>query len=145
MRARHRLASVVGGVLLVCRRVWRAHATRSSRPQGGLQVTEELPAEDLVRGPDGAIWFAAIELVGRIRRERSGQDVAPAWFTQRGFDHDAADGIGRLTTEGRYTSWPLPRRRAAPLRIVPGPDGALWFTEQDAHAIGRITTDGQIT
>jgi streptogramin lyase len=71
--------------------------------------------------------------------------VAPAWFTQRGFDRDAADGIGRLTTEGRYTSWPLPRRRAAPLRIVPGPDGALWFTEQDAHAIGRITTDGQIT
>jgi virginiamycin B lyase len=168
-----------------------------------LMVTGDLPAEDLVRGPDGAIWFAAIETVGRldrngraeiwrtrglayaitaardgvwftddgrpgrIERLRTGgvvasfrlngqrsalhmTGIAPGpdgalWFTQRGDGRDAGDGIGRMTTDGRYASWPLPRRRAAPTRIVAGPDGTLWFTEQDAHAIGRITTAGAIT
>ena len=32
---------------------------------------------------------------------------------------------------------------AAPQSIVSGPDGNLWFTE--AHAIGRLTTSGQLT
>jgi streptogramin lyase len=29
--------------------------------------------------------------------------------------------------------------------ITTGPDGALWFTEQNASKIGRITTAGVIT
>src|SRR5438132_7732764 len=53
--------------------------------------------------------------------------------------------ICRMTTDGRSTSWALPHRRANPTRIAAGPDGALWFTERDAHAIGRITTSGAIT
>jgi len=164
----------------------------------------DLPATDIVKGSDGAMWFAAIEKVGRIDSTgtvqtwrvsgfglaraitaadgalwftnegapgaigrlgkeggipdfavtgvrasfgmtgiASGPDEA-LWFTQHGSGRDGADGIGRMTTDGRYTSWALPRRRAGPTRIVAGPDGALWFTEQDAHAIGRITTAGAI-
>jgi virginiamycin B lyase len=165
----------------------------------------DLPATDIVKGSHGAMWFAAIEKVGRIdsagtvqtwRVRRFGLSRAMAaadgavwftnegtsgaigrlgkqggiadfpltgvrasfgmtgiasgpdgalWFTQRGYGRDAPDGIGRMTTDGRYRSWPLPRRRAGPTRIAAGPDGALWFTEQDAHAIGRITTAGAIT
>jgi len=67
------------------------------------------------------------------------------WFTQRGYGRDAPDGIGRMTTDGGYSSWRLPRRRAAPIRLTAGSDGALWFTQQDAHAIGRITTTGAIS
>lgn len=158
-------------------------------------------AVDLVKGPDGAMWFAGPETVGRIDRAgrvRTWRDaygdaitvangavwvtsdfppgierlnpngttarhhiagprpplwmpgIAPGpdgalWFTQAGSGRDSADGIGRMTTEGRYASWALPRRRAGPTRIAAGPDGALWFTERDAHAIGRITTGGAIT
>jgi hypothetical protein len=67
------------------------------------------------------------------------------WFTQSGFGRKAADGIGRMTTDGHSTSWPLPHRRANPTRIAAGSDGALWFTERDSHAIGRITTAGAIS
>ena len=34
---------------------------------------------------------------------------------------------------------------AAPLGIAAGSDGALWFTEQAAAQIGRVTVDGQMT
>jgi streptogramin lyase len=34
---------------------------------------------------------------------------------------------------------------ALPLEITAGPDGALWFTEQDGGKIGRITTTGLLT
>jgi streptogramin lyase len=169
------------------------------------RIGGDLPATDIVQGSDGAMWFAAIEKVGRIDsagtvqtwgvrgsglaraiaaadgalwftnegapgaigrlgREggiadfplvgvrasfgmtgiASGPDGA-LWFTQRGYGRDAPDGIGRMASDGGYRSWPLPRRRAGPTRIAAGPDGALWFTEQDAHAIGRITTAGAIT
>jgi len=67
------------------------------------------------------------------------------WFTQRGYGRHAPDGIGRMTVDGRYSSWPLPHRRAAPQRIAAGPDGALWFTEPGAASIGRITPSGAIT
>jgi virginiamycin B lyase len=33
----------------------------------------------------------------------------------------------------------------SPVGITAGPDGALWFTEQNANKIGRITTAGTIT
>jgi len=116
---------------------------------------------------DGTFWFTNEGAPGRIERLSAagattgfsvtgvrasfamtgiaaGPDGA-LWFTQRGYGRDAPDGIGRMTTDGRYSSWPLPRRRAAPIRITAGPDGALWFTQQDAHAIGHITTTGAIT
>ena len=32
-----------------------------------------------------------------------------------------------------------------PTAIVAGPDGALWFSEEDNNMIGRITTAGQLT
>ena len=37
------------------------------------------------------------------------------------------------------------RANARPLDIAAGPDGNLWFTDQDAPAIGRITPQGQVT
>jgi streptogramin lyase len=159
-------------------------------------------ASDIVRGPDGAIWFATTSTVGRIDhsgRRRTwrlpGSSFAGAaataegsvWFssdggpgriwrvtpagtlttigfrtgraawTARGLAYgpdgafwltlstygDGPDAIARVTRQGRYRSWPI-RRNTQPFRIVAGPDGALWFTEQGAAAIGRITTAGEI-
>jgi virginiamycin B lyase len=50
--------------------------------------------------------------------------------------------IGRITTTGSITDYPIP---ATAYSITAGPDGALWFTENQAHKIGRITTSGTVT
>lgn len=74
-------------------------------------------------GPDGALWFT----------EPSGSK------------------IGRITTSGVITEFPIPAlypnevRWATPMGITAGPDGALWFTITDRPGIGRITISGVIT
>jgi virginiamycin B lyase len=72
---------------------------------------------DIVEGADGALWFT--ELRG--------------------------NAIGRLTTGGELTEYPLPTADAFLADITAGPDGALWFTESSGNKIGRITTSGEIT
>ena len=71
----------------------------------------------LTNGPDGALWFA---------------------------DISNQPHIGRITTAGAVTDFPLPANSTSGVAIVSGPDGALWFTELGG-TIGRITTDGQLT
>jgi virginiamycin B lyase len=69
----------------------------------------------------------------------TGSDGA-LWFTEY-----FGDRIGRVTTSGAITEYPLPRPSSEPETIVSASDGALWFTEQTGNAIGRITTSGAIT
>jgi virginiamycin B lyase len=42
------------------------------------------------------------------------------------------------------TEYPIPTANSNPSGITTGPDGALWFTEQGANKIGRITTAGAV-
>jgi streptogramin lyase len=39
----------------------------------------------------------------------------------------------------------VPSLHSRPFRIVPGPDGNMWFTDTDEALIGKITPSGQIT
>jgi virginiamycin B lyase len=71
-------------------------------------------------------------------RITTGPDGA-LWFTEGPFDN-----IGRITTSGVITLFPLPTTGSYPYAIAPGPDGALWFT-MDLPRIGRITSDGLIS
>ncbi len=74
----------------------------------------------IVAGPDGAVWFT-------IRNRAS---------------------IGRITTEGVITEFPLPSPFSSAHEIVRGPDGNLWFTEEasrSVYKICRITPGGVIT
>src|SRR5262245_45830415 len=43
------------------------------------------------------------------------------------------------------TEFPVPTTSSTPTTIVVGPDGNLWFTEQGADKIGRITPTGVVT
>jgi streptogramin lyase len=43
------------------------------------------------------------------------------------------------------TEFSVPTPNSQPAGITVGPDGAIWFTEENGHKIGRITTDGAIT
>ena len=53
--------------------------------------------------------------------------------------------VGRITPAGTITEFSLGNSDADPQGIVAGPGGALWFTEENGNAIGRITTLGGIT
>ena len=43
------------------------------------------------------------------------------------------------------TEHPLPTPDALPGGLIVGPDGALWFHQSGANAIGRLTTDGRLS
>ncbi|HEX9304299.1 MAG TPA: hypothetical protein VGA31_07600, partial [Thermoanaerobaculia bacterium] len=77
-------------------------------------VPVSVASGDITTGPDGNLWF--IE----------------------------GNAIGRITTAGVVTEFPMPTPQSYPTRIVAGPDGALWFTESGfangSPKIGRITT-----
>ena len=68
-------------------------------------------------GPDGNLWFTEV----------------------------VANKIGRMTTAGTVSEYPLPTAFAQPRGITAGPDGNLWFTEGPVGKIGKITTAGAIT
>ena len=109
-------------------------------------------------GPDGALWFTATGEIGRITTsgvasyyltpkdtELTGITAGPdgaLWFTEY-----EGNKIGRITTAGVITEFPVPTPNSFPEDIAIGPDGALWFTESGAEAnrIGRITAAGLIS
>jgi virginiamycin B lyase len=120
---------------------------------------------DIATGSDGALWFTDVNpvLIGRITAKGQISHYAPSgqplaitagpdgalWFTewipsgQSGVPGE--DLIGRISTGGQITEYPLHAGNNQPADITSGPDGALWFTDYDTHEIGRITTSGQIT
>jgi hypothetical protein len=67
------------------------------------------------------------------------------WFTEEeGCAAGSCPGeIGRITTAGIITDYPLPDIDSFPEGITVGPDSAMWFT--NTSNIGRITTAGAIT
>jgi streptogramin lyase len=77
----------------------------------------------IATGPDGNLWFTEFTVNPKV---------------------------GRITTAGAVTEFPLPRPGATPSGIVAGPDGNLWFTQADFEFgfegyISRITPAGTIT
>jgi streptogramin lyase len=91
------------------------------RPAGGFVLEGGITA-----GPDGNLWF-------------TGNNATDGGATVTGF-------IGRITTKGVITEFPLPTRDSFPGGITAGPDGNLYFTETSSGSgIGRITTSGVIT
>jgi streptogramin lyase len=63
------------------------------------------------------------------------------WFTEA-----TGNKIGRITTAGAVTEYPIPTAASQPNGIVTGSDGNLWFTETSANKIGRLVpSTGAIT
>jgi streptogramin lyase len=73
-------------------------------------------ANSLALGPDGNGWFTASD-----------------------------NTVGKVTSAGVVTKFPIPTAAARPIDITAGPDGNLWFTEYAGNKIGRITPQGVIT
>lgn len=119
----------------------------------------------ITAGPDGALWFTAQapdgvhDAIGQMTTSgvvtlfpltttnnwssahiTRGPDGA-LWFTQSYSDREPVGAIGRITTDGTITEYPVPS--GEPIHITAGPDGALWYTT-NTNLIGHITTAGAI-
>jgi virginiamycin B lyase len=111
------------------------------------------PSLSITVGPDGALWFTnpPSDSIGRIttdgvittfkQRRRIDQPTSivagpdgALWFT------NAFAGIGRITTAGNVTTYPVSGYLNL-AGITAGPDGAIWFTSTDEPAVERITTN----
>lgn len=104
------------------------------------------PTVGITTGPDGNLWFPATNTTCASKNQPCSQRI---------------DGsIERMNTAGVVTGdFAIPTPYSDPSRIVPGPDGNLWFTEQGSIGangccqptfpspgkIGKITTSGTIT
>jgi virginiamycin B lyase len=121
----------------------------------------------LIAGPEGALWYTSEGRPDRIVRITAGGNVTgftlggsaeeemdgiaygadgALWFTlaSSGLEGDPGDAIGRLEADGNFTRRPLPDKQGHPSRIVAGPDGDLWFSEEVGDRIGRLSPGGQI-
>lgn len=132
--------------------------------------TRGLP-QGIAAGPDGALWFTE-EGDGRIGRittegmvtefalpDDGGYQAAPIgiaagpdgalWFTDGNEWFTDGNGkveqIGRITTAGTVSHYPIAGTYANARAIAAGNDGNLWFTGRVAGVIGRITPGGVVT
>jgi streptogramin lyase len=115
----------------------------------------------IVTGPDGALWatmltkdgshfgdeVVRVTTAGKVKHYTVGSGPAYICVGPDGalwFAEDGGLAIGRLTTAGAYTEYPLGASSTPPFGIAAGPDGALWFTLGGAARVGRITTKGKL-
>jgi virginiamycin B lyase len=81
------------------------------------------PSGGIVSGPDGRLWFGLVRM------------NAPIPHT-----------VARLTLSGQLTEFPLLNPSSSGvLDVTAGPDAAVWFTDEQADAVGRLTTAGVLT
>ncbi|MBV9281281.1 MAG: hypothetical protein JOZ41_14470 [Chloroflexi bacterium] len=72
----------------------------------------------MARGSDGGVWFTANSHNGRV----------------------LSNGVvGRVATTGQITEFGTPTAVSDPTDMASGSDANIWFDEDSAHAIGRIT------
>ena len=123
------------------------------------------PRDQMILGPDGAIWFPDAPLsVGRITTTGAvtffptvgafaheltiGPDGA-LWFTANRSDLTSggnAGAIGRITTNGSFSQFDDPRL-VDTAGIFTGPDGAIWFgtnSTSQTPFVGRISAIGSL-
>lgn len=93
-----------------------------------------LAAVALLIGAGPSPAAVAPEIVSGMQGITAGPDGA-LWFV--------ATGIGRLTTDGAVTLFPVPAGDAQLFDLAVGADGNVWFTEFGGR-VGRITPAGEV-
>jgi streptogramin lyase len=119
-------------------------------------------ASGIAIGSDGFIWFGESEpgpVVARLGGPLTEYSIPPEQpaiapnptSIARGPDYaqwvtdPPENAILRVTSEGSFTRFKLPRSASQPNFITLGGDGNLWFGEQNPGRIGRMTPTGALT
>jgi virginiamycin B lyase len=131
-----------------------------------LPSTTTLPSS-ITAGPDGNLWFTetgtrngpskigVITPQGKIREFTLPHSILGSitkgpegnlWFTE--FQYSAtgttAGEIGRITTAGKMSGFPLPTASNSPISITFGADHTLWFIEVKVTPTDPNGTNGKI-
>jgi uncharacterized protein (TIGR03437 family) len=102
----------------------------------------------IVTGPDGNLWFTESgNTVGRITPAGAiseftlnGSVTSLVTFQNAVWFADAANNaIGEIGPSGSIAEFTIPTSHSNPSGIAAGPDGNLWFTEQNASKIGVLS------
>ena len=121
-----------------------------------IPTADSLP-HGIVTGPDGNLWFvegqggnvARVTPFGTITEFSNdgptGESITAGadgnlWFTENSVETP----VGRISTSGVLTKYPIPSPFVLANDIVAGPDGRLWLTESQGEGgtsnIARMTT-----
>jgi streptogramin lyase len=132
----------------------------SSMPVGNSYSNSSEQGGAITVGPDGNLWLVqGDEKIERITPKGTITEFplsTAAYFEPDSITagpdgnlwvtYQISNEIGRISTSGAVTLFPLPPSLSAPDGIMAGPDGNLWFTLGGGQdQIGRITPNGIIT
>ncbi|GAA2836797.1 virginiamycin B lyase family protein [Kribbella solani] len=142
------------GVVVAGDEVWTTlvHAGRVATRSGRvveLGAPESRPSV-IVTSPDGAIWFTrnGDDQVGRITpaESESGGEAPDASAGSAGVSASSAGvSAGSAGVSASSAGVSAVEVVGAPYGLCVGPDEALWCTLMSGDAIGRITTDGEVS
>jgi virginiamycin B lyase len=123
--------------------------------------TFDLPSSPyaIASGPDGNLWASASSLLLRVTPAGEITSFPIPGSTSQSSITFGSDGnlwlappgeIARVTLAGSVSEFLLPMNDHYAYRITSGPDGNLWFTQNDStngtyQAIGRMTPSGVLT
>jgi streptogramin lyase len=86
-------------------------------------ITDNSNPSEITAGPDGNLWF-----------------TEPFFITNGVLVKGSGNQVARISTSGVVTEFSAGiTSGAVPWGIVGGPDGNIWFTEQNGNAVARIT------
>src|SRR3984957_6103486 len=134
----------------------------------GIGFTDALPAGLVISTPNGLVNTCGGTVAATAGSNNIGLSggSAPANSSCSFIVNVTATGIGTITnTTSALTSsggpgipataslnvepiiseFPVPTVDSVPLYITAGPDGALWFTENNSNKIGRMTSAGAVS
>ncbi len=92
------------------------HGAKALAATRAAQGIPSIGPGEIIRGPDGNLWFS----------------------------EEVANAIARLTPRGKVTAFPLHTPQSSAQGMAVGADGDIWFTELMHDAIGRMTPQGAI-
>jgi streptogramin lyase len=111
--------------------------------------------QDVVTGPDGALWFTArgTDGVGRLTPDGLSTTTFTVGVRPNGIVAGPDGNLWFADTGNPGQIWSMTASPTAystdgdtqPTGIVAGPDNALWFTEAKSDQIGRVTPGGILT
>ena len=87
-------------------------------------------AAGITAGNDGHLWFTTLPCSGGLA----------ACADPAAFYADSPAQLGRITTGGTVSLYPVPTPTGGAWAITTGADGNLWFGETDASKIGTMST-----
>jgi virginiamycin B lyase len=99
----------------------------------------------IVPGLDGNLWFSETQnAIGRITpagvvshfKLNASVTSLVAYQNSIWFTDTANNAVGEINTSGAIAEFPIPTANSVPSGIAIGPDGNLWFTEENKSKIG---------